>query len=285
MRLMPDWPLGATAGRPMECFMLKRLSTMSLRCLIWIVLTVVLSSCFGVRGFTEITASPYPLISEDDSIARFGDADGNTFVEVRKEATSRPVEYLAVHYRSLFPGGEIIRPGDNEEYVKINGKTAYRVVFRTKYIRKRKRLGSNPESDPKSIPEGWTPTKMEDPVTGEIVRVLHGPIIPQQRILYLVQGDPYIYYIFLRADGDSIKVRQEEIREVRARGYQVPVNDPPALHRGPPFLRIEDKSTFRGNNCEIHRNCLSATERGAKPDNSGNRGMQPQPVHLLRELS
>jgi hypothetical protein len=193
--------------------MVKRLSTTSLKCSILMVLTVFLSSCFGVRGFTEITASPYPLISEDDSIARFGDADGNTFVEVRKEQTSRPVEHLAVHYRSLFPGGEIIRPGDSEEYVKINGKNAYKVVFRTKYIRKRKRLGSKSEVDPESIPEGWTPAKMEDPVTGEIVRVLHGPIIPQQKILYLVQGDPYIYYVFLRADGDSIKSAKKKFEK------------------------------------------------------------------------
>ena len=176
-------------------------------------LTAFLPGCFGVHGITEIAASPYPIIYEDDSTARFGTSDDSAFIEVRKADTSGPLEHLAVHYRSLFPGGEIIRPGDREQYVKVNGKNAYKVVFRTKYIRKRKRLGDKDKIDPESIPEGWTPARMEDPVTGRIVRVLHGPVIPQQKILYLVQGDPHIYYVLLRADGDAIKSAKKKFEK------------------------------------------------------------------------
>ncbi|MDQ7782652.1 MAG: hypothetical protein RDU20_07225 [Desulfomonilaceae bacterium] len=180
------------------------------RCVVLLALTLLLTSCLGSRGLNEITASPYPLIYEDDSTARFGNSDDSAFVEVRKTGVSKPVEHLAVHYRSLFPGGEIIRPGDREEYVKVGAKNAYRVVFRTKYIRKRKRVENNSATDSTSIPEGWTSAKMEDPVTGETIRVLHGPVIPQQKVLYLVQGDPYIYYILLRADGDVIPSAREK---------------------------------------------------------------------------
>ncbi len=183
------------------------------RCFAVLAVTLLLTSCLGSRGFKEITAGPYPLIYEDDSIARFGSPDDSTFVEVRKTSVSKPLEHLAVHYRSLFPGGEIVRPGDREEYVKVNGKNAYKVVFRTKYIRKRKRLEKDSAISPESIPKGWTAAKMEDPVTGEMIEVLHGPVIPQQRILYLVQGDPYVYYIFLRADGDVIQSARKKFEK------------------------------------------------------------------------
>lgn len=176
-------------------------------------MALLLTGCIGARGLKEITASPYPLIYEDDSIARFGSTDDNAFVEVRKTDVSKPLEHLAVHYRSLFPGGEIVRPGDREEYVKVNGKNAYKVVFRTTYIRKRKRLDNSSTDTSQSIPDGWTRATMEDPVTGEVIRVLHGPVIPQQKILYLVQGDPYIYYILLRADGDVIKSAREKFEK------------------------------------------------------------------------
>lgn len=178
-----------------------------------VVLTAFLTGCLGVRGFTEISSSPYPNIYEDDSTARFGTPDDNVFIEVRKTDTSRPLEHLAVHYQSLFPGGEIIRPGDREEYVKVNGKNAFKVVFRRKYIRKRKRLDSKAKTDPESIPEGWTLAEMEDPETGKTVRVLHGPVIPQEKILYLVQSDPHIYYVLLRADGDVIESAKKKFEK------------------------------------------------------------------------
>jgi hypothetical protein len=123
------------------------------------------------------------------------------------------LEHLAVHYTSLFPGGEIIKPGDREEYVTVNGKSAYKVVFQTRYIRKRKRVTDSTELDAAEMQQGWTRAKMNDPVTGESIPVLHGPVIPQQKILYLVQGDPYIYYIVLRADGDVIQSAKQKFDE------------------------------------------------------------------------
>jgi len=170
-----------------------------------LILVTFLQGCFAASHMAEIAAHPYPLIYEDDLDAKFADTKDNVFIEVRKTATSRPVEHLAVHYSSLFPDGELIRPGDAEEYVKVGGKNAYKVVFATKYIRKRKRLDPKTANDPKSIPEGWSRVTMEDPVTGKRIPVLHGPVIPQLRILYLVQGDPSVYYVFLRADGQAIE--------------------------------------------------------------------------------
>lgn len=160
--------------------------------------------CFGTRGFTEIKAKPYDLIYQDDSTSKFGDHNDDVFIEVRTAKISRPLENLAIHYTALFPGGEIIRPGDSEEYLRIDGHNAYKVVFRTKYIRKRKRVENKGGVDQDKVPEGWTAMTMEDPLTGKPIPVLHGPVIPQQRIMYLVQGDSYIYYIFLRADGDAV---------------------------------------------------------------------------------
>lgn len=172
---------------------------------------VLLAGCFGARGLNEITKYPYPLTYQDDSTARFSSADDNVFIEVRKAPTPRPLEHLAVHYASLFPGGEIIKPGDSEEYLTIKGKNAYKVVFRAKYIRKRKRVEENSNAEPSEIPPGWTRAQMSDPVSGEPVPVLHGPVIPQQKILYLVQGDPYIYYILMTANGDAIKPATERL--------------------------------------------------------------------------
>lgn len=163
-----------------------------------------ISACLGTRGIEAIKARPYPVLYEDYSTARFGDEGDNAFVEVRTAKTSRPMENLAIHYAALFPGGEIIRPGDSEEYLRIDGHNAYKVVFRTKYIRKRKRLQETGNGGEKEVPEGWTPMTMEDPLTGKPIPVLHGPVVPQQRVLYLVQGDTKVYYVFLRTDGDSI---------------------------------------------------------------------------------
>lgn len=174
---------------------------------------MLFGGCFGARGMKEITAYPYPLIYEDDSTARFASPQDNVFIEVRRAPIPRPLEHLAVHYPSLFPGGEIIKPGDREEYVKIKGKNAYKVVFRTKYIRKRKRIDDTSQWDVDAVPEGWTMARMEDPLTGEAVPVLHGPVIPRQKVLYLVQGEPYVYYILLRADGDAIRSAREKFEK------------------------------------------------------------------------
>ncbi len=88
--------------------------------------------------------------------------------------------------------------------MKLDGKEAYKVVFGTKYIRKRKRLPDKGK-ETENVPQGWTATKMEDPETGQAVDVAQGPVIPRYRVLYLVQGEPYIYYVSLRADGDAIE--------------------------------------------------------------------------------
>ncbi|MCX5863105.1 MAG: hypothetical protein NTW27_13415 [Deltaproteobacteria bacterium] len=170
----------------------------------------VLPGCFGSRGITEIKSQPYPVIYQDDSTARFNDGSDNIFIEVRTTKTPRPLENLAIHYPALFPGGEIIRPGDGEEYVKVSGHNAYKVVFRTKYIRKRKRVEQKLGEGRDKISEGWTTMTMEDPLTGKPIPVLYSPVIPEQRVLYLVQGDSYIYYIFLRADGDAIDAATKE---------------------------------------------------------------------------
>jgi len=162
---------------------------------------------------TEITSYPYPVTYQDDSSVRFTDKDDSIFIEVRKTEVPRPLDSLAIHYTALFPGGEIIRPGDNEEYVKINGKNAYKVVFQTKYIRKRKRMDEKAGPNSGQIPPGWTSASMEDPITGKRIRVLLGPSIPEQRILYLVQGDSYIYYIFWKAEGESIEPSRKKFEE------------------------------------------------------------------------
>ncbi|MEJ2716521.1 MAG: hypothetical protein P8182_05195 [Deltaproteobacteria bacterium] len=139
------------------------------------------------------------------------DEDDKVFIEVRKAKIEAPVDNLAIRYRALFPEGEIIRPGDREEYVDVDGRKAYRVVFRTKYIRRRKRLAKGQE--PENIPEGATIHSILDPATGESVPVLYGPIIPRQKILYLVEGKHYIYYILLRADGDAIGPAEKKFEE------------------------------------------------------------------------
>ncbi|MBM3299480.1 MAG: hypothetical protein FJY85_05970 [Deltaproteobacteria bacterium] len=173
----------------------------------------IIAGCLTSRGMREINEHPYPLVYEDDSTARFGSLEDNVFIEVRKTVTPRPLEHLAVHYMSLFPGGEIIKPGDREEYADVNGKRAYKVVFRTRYIRKRVRAPDKSELDPDKTQEGWTRSKMNDPVTGETIEVLLGPVIPQQKILYLVQGESYIYYILLRADGDAIQSAKQRFEK------------------------------------------------------------------------
>ncbi len=159
--------------------------------------------CFGAPRVKDYSSVPLPIIYEDDSTTKFRDQDDDKFIEIRKSPTSRPVENLAIHYPALFPGGEVIRPGDAEEYTMINGKSSYKVVFRTKYIRKRKRLdGKDPNLEEK-IPEGWTKSAIEDPSTGTRIPIMLGPVIPQHRVLYIVPGENYTYYLFMRVDGEN----------------------------------------------------------------------------------
>ncbi len=167
----------------------------------------LLSSCLMARGITEVNYNPYPMIYEDDSSQKFGDKDDTVLIEVRRAQTSTPIDSLAIHYRALFPGGEIVKPGDIEEYVKIDERNAYRVTFRTKYIRRRNRVLGTVRT--KDLPEGWTVQTMSDPETGKPIQVLLGPVVQRFTRLYLVKGDVYIYYVFLRADGDAGPARKK----------------------------------------------------------------------------
>ena len=186
--------------------------------IIGLAVSALVAGCSASRGITEIRSHPYPVIHEDDSAEKLMDEDDKVFIEVRKAKIDGAVDNLAIRYRSLFPEGEIIRPGDREEYVDIDGRKAYRVVFRTKYIRIRKRLESGLK--PENLPEGATIRSILDPATGETVPVLYGPVIPRRKILYLVEGKQYIYYILLRADGDAIGPAQKKFKEFVRSGIE-----------------------------------------------------------------
>jgi hypothetical protein len=165
----------------------------------------ILAGCLVAKGMTEIESGPYPLVYQDDSTARFSNPDDTVFLEVRRVKASKPLENLAIHYTALFPGGEIIRPGDSEEYLKINGKNAYKVIFKPNYIRKRKRIQTDQPGSSDKPEAGWSVETIEDPVTGKLVSIMKGPVIQQQRLLYLIRGEDYLYYVFLRTDGESIE--------------------------------------------------------------------------------
>lgn len=186
----------------------------------WPLVTVLIAGCFAARGIIDIRAHPYPRIYEDDSTEKFSDPEDTVFIEVRRGKVSRPLENLAIHYAALFPGGEIVRPGDTEEYVKIDGRNAYKVVFKTNYIRRRKRVEADQKLGPGEAPPGWTLMNIEDPATGKTIPVLYGPVIPRQKILYLVEGDRYVYYIFMRADGDSIEPARKKFEEFVRKGIK-----------------------------------------------------------------
>ncbi len=196
--------------------MLRHSSHCSLKAhyLIYCLLVVCLAGCIGTYGITEISDYPYDLVHEDDSSAKFGVRGDDASIEVRKVASPRPIENLAINYGALFPEGEIIRPGDTEEYTKIDGRNAYKVIFRPKYIRKRKRVDDNTGTKTEEPPEGWTQATIYDPLTGRPETVLQGPVIRRERVLYLVAGDQYIYYILMRADGDAIEPARKKLEKL-----------------------------------------------------------------------
>ena len=171
----------------------------------------LLAGCFSTRGIDEVLVDPYPQIYQDDSTLRFGDEEDKVFIEVRRAKISRHLDNLAIHYATIFPGGVPIRRDDTEQYVKLGGKTAYNVIFAEKSVRRRKRLEKETSAD--EVPPGWKKVTIADPVTGKPTLALYGPIVSRRRILYLVEGDNYLYYIFLRADGDAIPRAQETFKE------------------------------------------------------------------------
>jgi hypothetical protein len=205
------------------CFLQKSAEIMVKECshygyrslyLICFLFGICLTSCLGTHGITEISDHPYRLLYEDDSTAKFGVQDDDVSIEVRRVASPRPIENLAINYGALFPEGEVIRPGDTEEYVKIDGRNAYKVLFRPKYIRKRKRVDDKPGAKKEEPPEGWTEVTINDPLTGRPETVLQGPVIRRERILYLVAGDQYVYYILMRADGDAIEPARKRLEKL-----------------------------------------------------------------------
>ncbi|MCL5125546.1 MAG: hypothetical protein M1511_13820 [Deltaproteobacteria bacterium] len=165
--------------------------------------SVLAQSCFGPSGMSDIKYNPLALVSDSRNVAEFSDAANNVSIEVKKVQVSKPVENLAIHYPSLFPDGETIRTGDREEYAHVGNKTAYKVVFQTKYIRKRKRLQTKNGKLIGDVPEGWTESKFEDPVTGKKIPIIIGPVIPEKKILYVVPGSENVYYVLLKVDGQG----------------------------------------------------------------------------------
>jgi len=164
---------------------------------------VLVQNCFGPGGMSEIKYRPLPLINENSSLAKLSDTSDDVSIEIRKAPVSKPIENLAIHYPALFPDGETIRPGDREEYVPIGNKTAYKVVFSTKYIRKRKRLQTQNGKIVNDIPPGWTESTFEDPVSGKKIPIMIGPINAEKKILYLVPGSESVYYVLLNVDGND----------------------------------------------------------------------------------
>ncbi|MEW6531589.1 MAG: hypothetical protein AB1473_12175 [Thermodesulfobacteriota bacterium] len=179
--------------------------------LLFCLVTGFVASCSAPRGITEILYEPYALIYEDDSTERYGNKDESVLMEIRKTAMPRKLDNLAIHYNAFFPGGEIIRPGDVEEYVTIDKRKAYRVTFRTKYLRRRERAPADATQE--NVPPGWTLGSMIDPISGSSIRVLYGPIVPVFSRLYLVEGDAFLYYIFLKAEGDLIDSARDKFEK------------------------------------------------------------------------
>jgi len=174
------------------------------------------AGCLYTRGIDEVLVDPYPQIYQDDSTLRFGDQEDKVFIEVRKAKISRRLDNLAIHYGTIFPGGVPIRRDDNEQYVKVGGKTAYRVIFAEKSVRRRKRLEK--EIPPEEVPPGWKQVTISDPVTGKPTPALYGPVVPRRQILYLVEGDAYLYYVLMRADGGAIPEARRAFEEFVRKG-------------------------------------------------------------------
>lgn len=185
----------------------------SFEAILCLLLPGILTGCFSTHSLREIVRNPYPLIEQDDTASRFGNPEDDVAIEVRKAKIDRPVDNLAVHYVTLFPDGEVIRPGDTEEYVKIGGKNAYKVTFRSKYIRKRIRCDDSRKLTPAEIAKGWKLAVIRDPHTAKPIQAMFSPVIPTQKVLYLVEGNSSVYYILLRADGDAIKDAQKEFEK------------------------------------------------------------------------
>ncbi len=171
-------------------------------------LVLVIAACATTRGISEIADPPCRVIRQDKEEAVFGDDQDNVRIEIEKAKISKRLFNLAIYYKTFFPEGETIRSGDVERYLRVDGRNAYKVVFRPKYIRKRTRYKKGQE-----IPPGHKLKTETDPATGKPRKVLYSPIVKRYRTLYLVEGDEYLYYILLRADGESAPAAQKEFEQ------------------------------------------------------------------------
>lgn len=187
---------------------MRSLLPAKLRVSLFVIIVIpMVCSCASNRVPT-VKYKPFPNETKEDSGIKFINTGNSISFEIRSAPITGPVENLAIHYQSMFPGGEIIRPGDIEEYLKVSDRNAYKVTFRPTYIRRRKRV-----TDESAAPEGWKSTKIEDPTTGKPVDIMYGPIIPRQKILYLVEGEKFVYYILMTADGDEIQIGRNKLEE------------------------------------------------------------------------
>jgi hypothetical protein len=154
-------------------------------------------------------------VYEDDSTLRMGNEEDTIFIEIRRAPISGKSGNLAIRYERIFPGGPAIRSGDRERYLRIGDHVAYRVDFSPKFIRYRKRISGDPEKA--QPPEGWTiqGLKPDDPSSEKI---LVGPVIKRKRVLFLVEGKKYIYYVFGRADEKSINRMNKMMEELVNKG-------------------------------------------------------------------
>lgn len=178
------------------------------RSFLFIILFLISSGCITTRGLNEIKSDPYPVVQKGKTETRYADPDNSVSIEVKTIKKTNPVKNLAIYYPTLFPGGLPVRAGDTEEYLRVQGKNAYKVTFKPTMIRKRKRYT---EGEP--IPPGWVKGKMEDPDGGKTAEILYGPVIPKQLVLYLIEGDTMVYNIVLTAEDGEIESAKQKFEQ------------------------------------------------------------------------
>lgn len=175
-----------------------------------------LPACFPSKGLVEVKKRPLPVLSEDDSTLRMGDEKDRIFIEVRKAPSSGAPGNLAIRYEQIFPGGPAIRLKDRDRYLNLGENVAYRVDFEPSYIRYRKRIPIDDENF--KAPEGWSVREFNPRESENSQKILVGPVTKRQTVLFLVEGNDYIYYVFGRADGSAIKAMIKIIEDLVEEG-------------------------------------------------------------------
>ncbi len=184
--------------------------------LIFSLVLVSMPGCFSTKGLIEVKKRPLPVISEDDSTLRMGDEKDRIFIEVRKAPSAGAHGNLAIRYEQLFPGGPAIRLKDRDRYLDLGDNVAYRVDFEPSYIRYRKRFPTSDENF--KVPKGWSVRKLNPNGPDNSQKILVGPVTKRQTVLFLVEGNDYIYYVFGRADGSSISAMMKIIEDLVEEG-------------------------------------------------------------------